>query len=139
KKKKAKKKLINFLNNFCTSDDVILYQKYEITDKLSLSFIKGTYKECTPTFQLGEIIEHEIGEFIFKDISTNINFCIENKSSKIEPYKSQYPEWWLVLIDTIAEGCYTEYIKDFEKVIDKGIFDKVIVLEPSNGNYIFEI
>lgn len=138
-KKKVKKKLIDLLNTFCISDDVSNYKKFEITDGLSLRFRKGTFKECSPAFRLGEIIEHERGGWVFEEISRNTVHCINNKSLKIAPYKTQYQEWWLVLIDTIAYGCYNEYIEDFKKVIDKGEFDKVIVLEPSKGNYIFEI
>ncbi|HIF9400324.1 TPA: hypothetical protein ACX6RY_000232 [Photobacterium damselae] len=137
-RKKNKKKLIDLLNTFQCSGDVNCYQKYKITNGLSLRFTKASFDEYTSAFRLGSISEHEKGGWVFDNMVVNTTHCINIKSTKILPYRENYDEWWLVLIDTIAYGCYSEYIEDFKLVIKKGLFDKVIILEAEKGNCIFE-
>ena len=138
-RKKVKSKLLKLLRSLENPEDVLCRRELYVSDGLSISFKRATYCSKKPVFMLGEISEHDIGGWVYEDVSKNVGYCVEKKSLKIKPYQSKYEEWWLILVDSIAYGYYPEYIDDFKVTLDKGSFDKVIVLEAINGQYVFEI
>lgn len=137
--KKTKKKIRSHLAEFAKASDILLYQKYEITDALSFSYMQGSTDTSASTFRLGFQSQHDAGGFVYDEIVKNSKYCIERKSKKIAKLKDNHQTWWLVLVDYVCRGYYPEYIDDFKSAIDRGAFDKVIFIEPLNGNYVFEI
>ncbi|EIZ1174022.1 hypothetical protein MOV00_004214 [Vibrio vulnificus] len=138
-RKTVKRKLRELLSSIESREAVLGQREWYVSDGLSISFMEATPCSTKPVFMLGGISEHDIGGYVYEDVSKNVGYCVESKSSKIQPYKSKYQEWWLILIDSIAYGCYPEYIDNFKATFEKGSFNKVIVLEAIHGQYVFEI
>ena len=82
----------------------------------------------------------ESGGFLIAEIETNLRFCIDEKTRKIASFKSNYPEWWLVLPDLIGYG-----LDEFDQSSFRGQvsitheWDKVILLDPQDHTRAFEI
>lgn len=53
-------------------------------------------------FVLAGFNDHDSGEWIVSELIRNIKIAVAKKARKVEPYRSRYPEWWLVLVDTIS-------------------------------------
>ena len=63
---------------------------------------------------------------------SNIKYCIEEKANKIEEFRNNYSEWWLILVDRLI---YTTTISnDIERIkkliILPGVWKKLIILNP---------
>jgi hypothetical protein len=65
------------------------------------------------------------GGWVIPELEKNLKLCIEEKTLKIGPYRSKYPEWWLVLVDFIVGGA-----REPVQIIHG--WDKVIIVHPSN-------
>jgi hypothetical protein len=65
-------------------------------------------------------------------LEENITLCINEKTKKIAPYRTEYPEWWLILIDFVLPGMQ-------EEIQVKHDWDKVLVVPPSNYPGAYEV
>lgn len=137
-RKRTKKKLVSLLQSFQTPESVVCHREYTVTDGLTVSFTPGSFNSDAPVFRLGAISQHETGGWVYDEVSKNTKHCISTKSSKIKPYREIYKEWWLVLVDSVAYGNYSEYFENFKETIGKGLFEKIIVLEALDGKYVYE-
>jgi hypothetical protein len=109
----------------------------------------GLKLELRPTsrlatfFVLGAYSDRQSGGWLLDEIETNLKLCIAEKTKKIAPLHHKYPEWWLVLPDHIGWGLDDFDQQSFrEKVahtFDNVIFDKVILLDPSDPIRAFSI
>ena len=55
-------------------------------------------------FDLGVVNDHDRGGWLLEQLDKNLRMCGDEKMRKVAPYRSRYPEWWLVLIDQVAFG-----------------------------------
>ena len=138
-RKRAKQSLIKLLRSFEGNEDVLAQRNYHISEGLSVSFTVATHAPQKPVFRLGGISQHDQGGFVPEEMSKNFRNCVERKASSVKPHKLKYKEWWLILVDSVCYGGYSEYIDEFKATFDKSCFDKVVVLEAIEGKYVFEI
>jgi len=75
--------------------------------RFHISLIKAS-KEYEKLFVLGGYGDHDAGGSLMPKFDRNIRLCLELKTKKIAPYRSRYPEWWLILVDHIAHGLGAE-------------------------------
>jgi hypothetical protein len=69
--------------------------------RFHISLIKAS-KEHEKLFVLGGYGDHDASGSLMSKLDRNIRLCLELKTKKIAPYRSRYPEWWLILVDHIA-------------------------------------
>ena len=78
--------------------------------------------------------------FRSSEMETNIRHCASEKSRKIEKVRSNYPKWWLALVDHIGYA-----LDDFdremfrEQVSIEHDWEKIILIDPRNHARWFEI
>lgn len=92
------------------------------------------------TFVLAGDLDHDNGGALLPMYIDNINFCIEQKSTKIEPYINRYKEWWLLLIDTLGWGLdnkESEFVKS--EIINLYNFNRMIVIRFGSGQFLLDI
>lgn len=134
---KVVKKEINIsLQNFL--DNPIVYPAtFKISNKIFLQFIESK-KKYNKLFKLGLKLDFNIGGRLTQLLVENVSFCVAEKSLKIKTYKSKYKKWWLLLVDHIGLDMSKE---DFDEIdisfFSKGIFDKVLIINPSSLKEIF--
>jgi hypothetical protein len=66
---------------------------------------------------------------------SNINYCFKEKSIKIEKFKNNYPQWWLVLVDTMFYRMISnskDKLKD--NIVLPNEWEKLIILDPESKN-----
>jgi hypothetical protein len=84
--------------------------------------------------------DDDSGGWVFGETPKNLRLCIAEKTQKIAPFRSKYPEWWLILIDRIGYGvddCDRQLYR--EHLAIQHSWDKVILLNPLNFRSAFEI
>jgi len=79
--------------------------------------------------------------WLFEMMQRNIQLCIDEKTRKIAKVRNGYPEWWLVLVDMIGWSLseFDREIFNDSVTIDKGDWDKVILVDPRDPGRYFEI
>lgn len=103
---------------------------YRIAPRFEAEVFKAT-KAQKKKFILGDIVDFNLGGFVVAELYENINHCIVEKSHKVEPYKSKYNVWWLILVDRISNGLCEEEIEALSALIVGAEFWSEIVLIPS--------
>jgi hypothetical protein len=59
-------------------------------------------------FVMAGQIDLDSGGFILAELEQNLRHCVVDKTAKVAPYRSRYPEWWLVFVDHISLGLSAE-------------------------------
>ena len=118
----------------------------EIVDR---EIVPGFELELRPTsrrstfFVLLAHHDQQSGGFLFDEIEANLKRCIAEKTKKVADVRHKYPRWWLVLPDHIGWE-----LDDFDQqgfrekaahTFDNVIFDKIILLDPSDPTRAFSI
>jgi hypothetical protein len=83
-------------------------------------------------FLLAGHSDYDSGGWVIPELEKNINLCVEEKTHKIAPHRTKYPEWWLVLVDFIIGGIQ-------EPVQISHGWDRVIIIHPSNYAGAYEV
>lgn len=98
---------------------------------LIISFSESSIKRSNP-FTYGSSMDLNQGGWILNELNNEIINCISTKTKKISYYKSQYPIWWLVLVDRIALGILDrdEINSLLTDINQKKEWDKIILLSP---------
>jgi len=124
-KSAARKELRSFLENKPN-------MPFEIKLSANVSIILSKdNRKSLKVFHIAVISDQGHCGWTAPDYVENINFCILEKTTRIQKYKFKYPEWWLVLIDSLAVG-----IKEPEKtfviqhIIKGADWKKIIVIHP---------
>jgi hypothetical protein len=130
----ARKKLRSFLENKPEMPFEI-----KLSDNVSLILSKKSRKS-SKVFHISVFSDKESCGWTAPDYVENINFCISEKTKRIQKYKFKYPEWWLVLVDFLAGG-----IREPERIfviqhISKGSdWKKIIIIHPETKQEILKI
>jgi hypothetical protein len=84
-------------------------------------------------FRMGGNSDRQSGGFIVAEMLDNIAHCATEKSLKIANFRSNYTEWWLVLIDHIGLGLDD---RDKQQLLAHAKrpagWDKIVVVSPSD-------
>jgi len=132
-KKQIKKELDFFLLSNFSSFPYIVNISNEFT--LEIYRTKSVGKNL---FRKAIELDYDAGGFVISVYIENIQYCIDEKSKKIEPYLDKYTEWWLYLVDSMQLGLDQDDIKEVRKNIkDLGNFNKVCIIENGEEYLIF--
>jgi|6_EtaG_2_1085325.scaffolds.fasta_scaffold00038_62 hypothetical protein len=132
-KKEIRNRLSDFLNN-----PPQLPTNLSINSSLTLRIHKAPLKQGR-VFIFALDHDNDRGGWVIDLFQKNVNLTIEEKELKINPYRSRYTKWWLLLVDSIRLPAGKEDLNDYNKVFpDKKSFEKVIVLNPSTGKPIIQ-
>ncbi len=64
---------------------------------------------------------------------SNINYCLKEKTDKILKYKSNYSQWWLILVDSMFYRVLDDALKHVpENIILPDEWDKLVIINPDN-------
>lgn len=91
-------------------------------------------------FLLGGLSDYDSGGFTLFETYRSLEVIIPEKESKIAPYRSGYPEWWLVLINHIGYWLNEDdahQLRESPPVTHS--LDKVVLVNPLNTSDGIEI
>ncbi len=112
----------------------------QITPNLNLDLTRSG-KDHGSFFLLGESSDDDSGGWVMGEVERNLRLCIADKEKKIEPYRSKYPEWWLVLADHIDYSMDPEDRPVFKSEVMPRIphrFSKIVLIDPREHRRAFE-
>lgn len=91
-------------------------------------------------FELGMFTDRNSGGWLLSELVRNLTLVIEEKSKKIEPYRSKYPIWWLLLADRIACGLSDHNQSKFLSLFSaQHEWDRIVLINPLNSQHAFVI
>lgn len=97
-------------------------------------------RKSPKVFDIGIGSDKDSGGWVAPIYIENINYCITEKTKKIQKYKSKYSEWWLILVDFLLGGIgepeKTIVIQNINKSVD---WKKIIVIHPEIRKEILKI
>jgi hypothetical protein len=132
-----KKKINSILEDHYSQMDFKI--DYKINNYLNLSIFPSLEK-FDMQFHLGMLIDYNRGGFVLGNIYQSLKIIIPEKFNKIKPYKHEYSEWWLALVDTIGYGLSGTEFDQLRSCIDFDLkFDRVFIisyLDPFRGGEI---
>lgn len=99
---------------------------------LCFKLMRSENPGATERFILAGYQDWNRGGFAVQELEKSLNLCITEKTAKIAPYRDEYPEWWLLLVDFMMVG-------KRKPVCVTHTFDKLIVLHPGNYGDAYEI
>lgn len=103
-----------------------------VTPSLSLDLIRSG-NDHGSFYLLGASSDDDSGGWVMSEVERNLRLCIEEKERKIEPHRSKYSEWWLVLADHIDYAMEEEDRPVFRSEVLPRIprsFGKIVLLDP---------
>jgi len=91
-------------------------------------------------FDLGVVSDDDWGGWLLEQLDNNLRLCVDEKTRKVAPYRSRYPEWWLVLIDQVAYGLPDHNRQQFrQNTRIEHDWDKIIIVSPIDHSHYFEM
>jgi hypothetical protein len=92
-------------------------------------------------FELVITSDQDSGGWLTSLLAYNLGLCIQEKWAKIRSIRGRYPEWWLLLIDTISYGAISanELATLRSLVNTSDDWDKVILVSPADVMHYYEI
>jgi hypothetical protein len=114
--------------------------KLEVTEDIWLEIHPAT---AVPNrvFRHGITSDDDSGGLIEGLYTQNIIHCIQEKESKVAPYKSQFKTWWLLLVDIVLVWDLEsdEVARIRSGIVNHGGFDKIIVIDYHGKACLMEI
>jgi hypothetical protein len=114
--------------------------RIRITPNLNLDLIRSG-RDHGPFFLLGPSSDEDSGGWVMGEVERNLRLCIAEKERKIDPYRSKYSEWWLVLADHIDYSMDPEDRLIFKSEVMSRIphrFRKIVLVDPLDHRRAFE-
>lgn len=111
-----------------------------VTPNLNLDLIRSG-KDHGSFFVLGASSDDDSGGWVMDEVERNLRLCIAEKEKKIEPIRSKYPIWWLVLADHIDYSMDEDDRPIFRSEVMPLIshsFNKIVLLDPRDYRRAFE-
>ena len=110
------------------------------TNNFELSILRKANNPQKTVFTKGIIIDNDFGGRVIEEMAKNINYCINEKSKKIERFRFKYKQWWLVLVDYIGNGLNQYDIEMLRSQVPiKVDWDKIIIINSTDYTQGFEI
>ena len=113
----------------------------QVTPNLSLDLFRSG-KDHGSFFLLGASSDDDSGGWVMGELERNLRLCVTEKEQKIEPFRSRYLDWWLVLADHIDYSMDEEDRPIFRSEVMPQIshrFSKIVLIDPRNHHNAFEI
>jgi hypothetical protein len=122
-KKELKRKLDNFFDN------PVQYAEIEITPTFHIRMHQAQNKEEKELI-LASSHDDNGGGGVIQIYLSNINYCIEEKTTKIQDFKKNYLEWWIILVDRIIYGIRPEELEKYKDQITlPNDWNKLMILD----------
>ena len=112
----------------------------KITKRLNIDFFRAGV-DHGQFFVLGAYMDDDSGGWVMAELDRNLRLCIAQKEAKVQPHRSKYAEWWLVLADYIDCAIDYEDRDRFRSEVMQKIehsFDRVVLLDPRGLRTAFE-
>lgn len=123
----TKRILKDYLTRFLENNIPVPVENY-VSDNLRIE-IMSRLNHTGETFRIAVNMDDDWDGSIEKYLSY-VNLCISEKSEKIKPYKSEYQEWWLALVDRTESLPESQDLAEVIKEIrDLGMFNRLLVLK----------
>lgn len=91
-------------------------------------------------FAIGCVNDKDSGGSVISEFEYNLQLCLREKTAKVAPYRSRYPEWWLALVDHVAYGLDALDQKQFAEAFTiLHQWDRVVVISAGDSNSHFEL
>ena len=91
-------------------------------------------------FNFGAVSDMAAGGAVVAEMIKHIDHYVAEKSAKIEPFRSRYESWWLVLVDYIGYGLRPDDQTTLRLGVQKVAgFNKVYVVSPHSPYVGYEI
>ncbi|BBO77689.1 hypothetical protein DSCW_51060 [Desulfosarcina widdelii] len=91
-------------------------------------------------FVMGGFIDGDANGWELPDMQMNVNFCVDEKSKKVEKYQHKYQQWWLMLVNRIVHGLSKSDQDKLRKLVSiEHAWDKIIIIDPQDHKKWFEI
>lgn len=82
-------------------------------------------------FVMAGQIDFASGGWLLAELEQNLRHCIAEKTIKAAPFRSRYPEWWLVFVDQITYGLDEEDLEVFrEQTPIEHDWHRIILVSP---------
>jgi hypothetical protein len=89
----------------------------------------------------GPANDRDSGGWVLSELERNLRICINEKTLKLQSYKANYPEWWLVLDDHIDFSLDDIDREHFSRTVSlpSHQWDKIILISPLSPRRAFQI
>lgn len=112
------------------------------TANLTVSFLKAG-KPHRNMYVTGAVSDHDAGGFVVSELIRNLAICVAQKTKRVAPFRSRYPEWWLAFVDHISYGDLeddeVQALRDEAQEWNDGHWDRVVLINPLNPARFFDI
>jgi hypothetical protein len=109
--------------------------RYKLAQGVEITLLESTTVQ-EGVFCMGGATDFDAGGFVVSELVRNLKEFIQEKDRKVKDYRSNYPEWWLVFIDTIG---YANDGKELREYLSKPThWDRIVLISPL-GNRAYEI
>lgn len=131
--RRIKTKIKESLNHFLKYRPTTPF-KINIDSNIAIEIAKKNEPIEDKLFQLAGSFDDDTGGSVGSIFLKNINFCLTEKSKKIENVKNEYNEWWLILVNHIYYlGLDTYHRKEvLRNKTPLRNFDKLLILHPKS-------
>lgn len=126
------------LGNFLSGDRDLAWRP-TLPCGIRLTFFDWKTWKGSP-FKLAGSMDAQSGGHVVANVANSIRYALLDKDSKVEGYRSKYPQWWLILVDFVSWGTDEN---DRRQLRATGpfahSFDRVYVVNPRNIADHFEL
>jgi hypothetical protein len=111
----------------------------QVSDRVELEYVHLS-AGAGDSFALASIHDRESGGLVVAELVRNIGLVAEEKTRKIQPFRLDYAEWWLLLVDTIAYGLSDRDQADLASHLQLAdVWDRIVLVSPLDPQRYFEI
>jgi hypothetical protein len=108
---------------------------FKLAEGFEITLLESTTVQ-EGVFCMGGETDFDAGGFVISELVRNVSEFIKEKDKKVENYRPNYPEWWLVFIDRID---FASDGKELKKYFSKPEhWDRIILVSPL-GNRAYDI
>jgi hypothetical protein len=109
--------------------------RFPIAESFDMTLIRSTtaHDEC---FLVGGYTDMDAGGWIVSEIVRNASAYIAEKSLKVSPYLSKYPEWWLIFVDHVALAMEEDDVR--QHLSRTKPWNRIVLLSP-DGNRSYHV
>ena len=80
------------------------------------------------------------GGWVYAELIKNIPYCVEEKTKKIEGVRSDYPYWWLILIDRVGYALADEEHDEFRELLNlEHTWDRITLVSSADYTHWFDL
>lgn len=127
--KEIKRHLDQELHSFIQNQNRSTPHSIVISNSLKITLLKHSIAN-NPLFCICFEIDNNSGGLLEYLHISNINYCISEKTSKIQKYHNKYKKWWLIFVDAIGWDFYSwESDRTRQSIHKTTLWDKIIIVD----------